>query len=520
MSQVTKRMMAGLAAVCLILGAAIPVSRAATVYIYPQDDGAAGTYNWSATAGLWSSARDSYTQTAVPAADDAMYMSFNAVSQVTINIDVDPPSLGTLRHYATSDNTPGETVLFQPSGADRDVDIWRIGSRLTSLGGGDWKYQGTADYDLSLTADYLIQFGAPLYLGGTTDDTALKSVQITDGATASTVAAPIYLNAETVQIDSPLMMGRSGNTGIGLLYLYNNAEASADKTIKIGALSNVGTLPGDAAVYASKAYEGATARQATMELTGTNDTYTTLAQLKDNPGGDSTMTLRVTKTGGSTQIFESGSSDYSGGTDISAGSLLVNNTSGNALGTGEVKVHTAGLIGGSGSFTASLVVDDGGTVSPGESIESLATGSNTWKSGGAFTLEMSTDGSSGSAGAEWDQLVITGDLDLTGTTSADPFTINVVSMSDASTEGLLASFDKNAGATWAGFVTTTEGITGFSADKFAFNTNDFQNALLGRFSVSVNGNNLDLVYIPMPSSLGLIGLGVIALLARRRALRP
>jgi autotransporter-associated beta strand protein len=515
-----KRMtMALVFALCLGILAA-PMVRAATVYIYPQDDGAAGTYNWSATTGLWSSARDSYTQTAVPAAGDGMYMSFSAVSQVTINIDVDPPSLGTLRHSATSDKTPGETVLFQPSGADRDVDMQRIGSEAQSLRGGDWKYQGTADYDLSLTADYFMQYGAPLYLGGTTDDTALKSVQITDGATNSTVSAPIYLNAESVDIDSPLLMGRaSGGTGIGSLYLHNNSQASADKTINIAALSIVGTFkPQDAVIYASKAYEGAAERKAILNLDGASGTYTTLAQLKDNPGGDSTMKLRVTKTGGSTQILESGLSDYSGGTDISAGALLVNNTSGNALGSGEVKVHAAGLIGGSGAFTASLVVDDGGTVSPGESIESLETGDNTWNSGGAFTLEMSTDGSSGSAGSEWDQLVITGDLDLRGTTSADPFTINVVSMANATDAGEIATWDETVDAIWAGFVTTTDGIVGFSADKFAFNTNDFQNALFGSFSVEQNGDNLDLTYtaIPEPSSLVLLGVGALAFFARRR----
>ncbi len=515
------KILAGFAAMFLMAG----VGNAEIFYIYPSNDEAGNPLNWSNTTDLWSSVRGNHTlATEIPDTGDSVYASYYTATGTpvnTINIDVDPVTLTHLRSYSRTDTQPANQVTLQPTGGDRSLTMTgTIGGQGTSDGGGPMILQSTASHKLSVSAGYIGQFGADLYLGGTTADSALDEVITTNTGANSVVWRPVYLNAASVEIKNTVNMGGNSATLKGDLYLHNNEDASEDKTIKISALTGTGdaAAPEAATIYASKAYEGATARQATMELTGTSGTHTTLAQLKDNPGGDATMTLRVTKTGGSTQILESGLSDYSGGTDISAGSLLVNNTSGNALGTGEVKVHTAGLIGGSGSFTASLVVDDGGTVSPGESIESLETGDNTWNSGGAFTLELSTDGSSGSAGSEWDQLVITGDLDLSETTSADPFTINVVSMANATDAGEIATWDETAAAPWAGFVTTTDGIVGFSADKFAFNTNDFQNALFGSFSVEQNGDNLDLTYtaIPEPSSLVLLGVGALAFFARRR----
>ncbi|OYV03831.1 MAG: hypothetical protein CFE26_20090, partial [Verrucomicrobiales bacterium VVV1] len=151
-------------------------------------------------------------------------------------------------------------------------------------------------------------------------------------------------------------------------------------------------------------------------------------------------------------------------------------------------------------------------------IDSLITGSNSWNSGSGLIFQFSTDGSSGAAGSEWDSLGINGDLDLSGVTSGDPFTLALVSMSDSTTSGLLGSWNANANATWSGFVTTTGSITGFAGDKFLVDTTNFQNTLNGSFSVVLNGSNLDLVYtaVPEPGAALLGGLGLLMLLRRRR----
>jgi autotransporter-associated beta strand protein len=55
---------------------------------------------------------------------------------------------------------------------------------------------------------------------------------------------------------------------------------------------------------------------------------------------------------------------YSGGTTISAGRLLVNNTTGSGTGSGGVTVD-GGTLGGTGAIAGAVTVNSGGTVSPG-----------------------------------------------------------------------------------------------------------------------------------------------------------
>jgi autotransporter-associated beta strand protein len=242
------------------------------------------------------------------------------------------------------------------------------------------------------------------------------------------------------------------------------------------------------------------------------DTGSPTAFLQDSP---TSGTLTLSKTGTGSLTLDANSS-YSGGTTITAGKLLANNASGSATGTGSVTVN-GGTLGGTGFFTGSVIVNDNGVLSPGASIESLNTGANDWNDDTTFVMEFSTDGSTGSAGSQWDLLSITGGLDLSGVTST---TLNLVTMANASTAGLLASWNPNLNHIWTGFVSTTTGVTGFDANDFAFNTSAFQNTLNGTFSVVQNGNNLDLVYtvVPEPGTFAMLLFGSLMMwvLGRKR----
>lgn len=208
---------------------------------------------------------------------------------------------------------------------------------------------------------------------------------------------------------------------------------------------------------------------------------------------------------------------YGGGTTVSGGKLLIN---GSTSSTSLVTVNTGATLGGTGVIGGNVILNSGGTLSPGASIESLATGSNSWNGGSTLVFEFSTDGSTGTAGSQWDLLTITGALDLTGASNMNPINLNLVTMLDVTNAGLLPSWDPNADAIWSGFVTTTEGITGFSASLFDIDTSGFQNSLNlnGSFSITQNVNNLDLVYtvIPEPRAVLICGLGLLLLLLRRR----
>jgi autotransporter-associated beta strand protein len=86
---------------------------------------------------------------------------------------------------------------------------------------------------------------------------------------------------------------------------------------------------------------------------------------------------------------------YGGDTTINGGTLLANNTSGSATGTGNVFVNNTGTLGGTGSVSGLVTVNAGGHVAPGESIESLDVGSLTVEIDSFLDFELGAPGSPG-----------------------------------------------------------------------------------------------------------------------------
>lgn len=83
---------------------------------------------------------------------------------------------------------------------------------------------------------------------------------------------------------------------------------------------------------------------------------------------------------------------YTGGTIVEAGTLLVNNAAGSGTGTGSVVVNTGATLGGTGAISGSLTVENGGTLSPGASIESLDTGDLLLSSSSTVEMEIDSSG--------------------------------------------------------------------------------------------------------------------------------
>ncbi len=108
----------------------------------------------------------------------------------------------------------------------------------------------------------------------------------------------------------------------------------------------------------------------------------------------------------------SGANTYTGGTTLSAGVLFANNISGSATGTGSVTIN-GGTFGGTGAISGGLTVNSGGTLSPGISGPSaFGSGSLVINAGGVFKVDLN----SSTAGTGYDQLNITGTVNLTGST--------------------------------------------------------------------------------------------------------
>jgi autotransporter-associated beta strand protein len=96
------------------------------------------------------------------------------------------------------------------------------------------------------------------------------------------------------------------------------------------------------------------------------------------------------KTGSGTMVL-SGANLYQGGTTVSEGTLLVNNTSGSGTGTGGVTVQTGGTLGGNGTISNTVTVQSGGILSPGASIGKLTVEGLTL--GGTTRMELNKSNS-------------------------------------------------------------------------------------------------------------------------------
>jgi autotransporter-associated beta strand protein len=240
--------------------------------------------------------------------------------------------------------------------------------------------------------------------------------------------------------------------------------------------------------------------------------------------GTNTLTLSATNT-------YTGATKITGGTLALTGTGSIANSSAIIVGastTFDVSGVTGGFtlgsnqsISGTGTVAGAMTV--AGTLSPGNSPGSLATASQTWVNGGDFNWQILD--ATGAAGTGFDTMAITGSLDLTSLTTGG-FNINLWSLSSTGPDvnGDALNFSTTTNYTWI-LASTTTGITGFDATNFILNagtnngTSGFSNALDGgAFTISQSGNSLLLNYtaVPEPSVAVLGGMGLLALLRRRR----
>jgi autotransporter-associated beta strand protein len=118
----------------------------------------------------------------------------------------------------------------------------------------------------------------------------------------------------------------------------------------------------------------------------------------------------LTKAGAGT-LRVTGANTYASGTTISAGRLLVNNTTGSGTGAGAVTVNSGATLAGSGTIAGVVTVNSGGTLSPGTSIGALTNNSPPVFNGTNF---VEIDRNNGSPSA--DKIVLTsGTLTYGGT---------------------------------------------------------------------------------------------------------
>lgn len=308
----------------------------------------------------------------------------------------------------------------------------------------------------------------------------------------NTFAGGYILNNGTVA------MGQTASMGTGT-WTFNN-----------GTLENTSTnarTPGNAINLGgslAKTGVGLITFGGTVTLTA-NSTLTTTTTL--NISGNITGAYSLTKAGGdSMTLSRAAGNAYGGGTIVSAGTLLVSNTSGSGTGTGSVTVDAAGILGGTGIISGATGVS--GSLRPGTTGIGALTVTNdvTWNAGTAWVFELGTSAASLSAantgGSTQDQLLLTGAgndfLKGTGT-------------------GFTFNFGGTGAQGWYKLVDWASATTFVGGD---FSVANLGTGLTGSFVVDAGTSALYLQVVPEPGTWSLLALGFLVLiLARFRAVK-
>jgi autotransporter-associated beta strand protein len=240
---------------------------------------------------------------------------------------------------------------------------------------------------------------------------APSSDSTTNGAQFSgpvTLSGSAVFSVHTLQVDAAQTFTLNGGTV--MLNTINLMPGTTPAKLSIGGSIGFSPLTNSASVIASGSGAGA---QGFIDLTG----GTRVFGISDGTAEvDLSVNVAITngaltKAGFGTMSLNAANS-YAGGTTVTTGRLLVNNTTNSGTGTGGVTV-SGGYLGGTGTISGAVTVNSNGTIAPGtaSAIGKLTLGSAPVFSGTNFSRINRNGGS-----PVFDQLALTsGTLNYGGT---------------------------------------------------------------------------------------------------------
>ena len=290
-------------------------------------------------------------------------------------------------------------------------------------------------------------------------------------------------------------------TGTPNVTLSSDA-ANAGRMLLEGNLTVASTITGTATISNG----GAAANSGFIDMNGGTRTFTVNDATPDIDLEISALITNggLTKAGTGTMEL-TGVNTYDGGTDINAGTLLINASNAGAI--GDVNINSGGTLGGTGTVGGATTLNSGGFLSAGDG----GIGTLTFEEDGVplNSLDISGIGASSTsllfdlgASGTGDLVVVEGQLSIgNGLLDMDDFVFT--NLGATSVTGTY---------TWNLFQATTLDSTNLGS-----NTTD---NIFGSYSatLAISGDNVVqlTMFVPEPSSTALLGLGGIALMLRRK----
>ena len=347
-----------------------------------------GTGNW-ATSSNWNLASGSTspgTGTSPETAANVDIATFNNASSITTVSLASGRNMGGLLFdtaaaaaYTVATNstgrfwfTRGQVTRMTSTVTNSQVLSGRI--RLTEgiAGSNNYTFQNdssttTATFTLSGEIENASGTNTALVLRGSNTGSNLVSGVIRESNPASTVT----LQKEDVgtwilTANNSYAGGTVINSGL-LAIANNNALGTGTVTINGGTLANssgAGKTIANNVVFGGNAALGGSPGGASLTINGTTDlggaTRTiTMSNSVTFAGVVSNGGLVIDASAANRRLTFTADNTYSGGTAVTAGVLLVNNTNGTGTGSGAVTVASNAVIGGSGIIGGDLVLSDG-----------------------------------------------------------------------------------------------------------------------------------------------------------------
>jgi autotransporter-associated beta strand protein len=415
---------------------------------------------------------------------------------------------------AAGDNDEFTFSVSQPNGVMYDamrMEITNTSASPSVTGWNDYYYitganSQVSDNDAAFNYQILTWSGN----GATGGGNGTWDVNTTSSWSNGT-SAVVWSDNTTAGRDSAVFGGAAGTVS-----LSTAASAGCVQFTTPGyTLSGNGTITlGSGGIDATQLSNGTTAINTAIALAAAQSwnigNGTTLSA-----GGSISGAFALTKTGSGTLALN-GVNIYSGGTIVSAGTLLANSsdTLNGSTGSGLVTVASGATLGGTGQIRGSIIMD--GTITAGNASTSGAPGKltannaasiTTLAGGGAYDVKINN--ATGTGGTNWDELVLSG-LSVTAS-SASPFTIELYALNISDLAGAVSNFNKAVGDTWTiariSGITRTALSSDLAAGDFALNTANFtdNNPLSstgGHFSLDAvtdgTGADLQIMYSATP----------------------